>query len=966
MTNMKQLPNAIRFALFAGVTAMFTAPVYAQTTDNEASSDQAATLDKVMVTGSRLTSPGLISVTPVTTLTAEDIQRQQIVTAEEFFRRLPAAVPAVGPATNNGTGGGATIDLRGLGPNRALVLIDGRRFVPFDLAGQVDTNSIPLGLIESVDLVTGGGSAVYGADAITGVVNFKLKNDFEGLEISTSRGQSKTGDTDRKRVDITMGGNFADGRGNVVMGIGYTDSAALFQGDREFGKVSLSSSTGNELGSPTSVPASIFGPNALGGVLTPEGTIDETQLGNFNFNPLNFFQTPLERFQVSALGNYEINEHAEVYTQMFYTRSDVGSTLAPSGTFFNDFMVPIGNPFIPEPARQQICADAGVATADCVAGNPTETLLTIGRRFVELGPRLNDFENKTLQFTVGARGDIMDGWSYDAYYTHGESDQLQNRGNWGSFSKVSQALRAVDTENCIDPSNGCVPLNVFGVEGTITPEMIAFFNLDALLTQSVQQDIGSASVSGDLGDTLKSPWSEYPIAVAAGAEYRRVEAQNKSDSASQINGEVLGTGAAAPDVRGDFDLREEFAEIQIPLANGLPFMNELSIEGGVRHTKFSVADGSDNYWSYKYGGAWSPVEGLRFRGEFQKATRAPNVGELFSPQITGLDNLAADPCQGTAINQAEANTPGTLSNLCRLSGVPVNRIGTLPPPAAGQVNILTGGNTELGPEIGKTLTLGMVFTPAFAPDLALSLDYYRIRVTGAVSSASVDDVLDQCFSPQFNPNKVLNDACATLGRNPNTGTFNGTGSLGIPLVLSNLGKIKTDGFDLSVRYGLNMDALGMDPKWGRLSWDLAVNHVLNSEFRPTPSADSRECTGFFSVSCGNIVYDYKANFRTTWSVGDFDLSATARYTSSLDEEPGGTVFFTPFRSIGAATYWDLGASWRALDNVRFSLSVDNVANKKPPVVGNTIGSTSVNSGNTFPNFYDTVGVFYTVGMTVTF
>jgi iron complex outermembrane receptor protein len=318
--------------------------------------DQPA-LQEVVVTGTRISSPGVTANSPVASVSAQEIQFQQPSAVEELIKTLPAAGVGVDANINNGSGGGATIDLRSLGPNRSLVLVNGRRIVPFDLVGAVDTNSIPLALIERFDLVTGGASAVYGADAVAGVVNFILKRNFEGLDLSASSGMSGQHDARRYSADATLGTNVADGRGNVVLSIGYTETDPLLQGARDFGKVALSSTTGAPQGSGTAVPLIITSPNL--GLPGGQAQIDPSTgkfvpvYQTYNFNPTNFYVAPLRRTQGTALGHYEINDHAEAYAELFYTRSDVITQLASSGTFLNVYSVPIGNPYIPDPARQE-------------------------------------------------------------------------------------------------------------------------------------------------------------------------------------------------------------------------------------------------------------------------------------------------------------------------------------------------------------------------------------------------------------------------------------------------------------------------------------------------------------------------------------------------------------------------------------------------------------------------------------
>ncbi len=926
-------------------------------------------LERVEITGSRIKSIGAVSSSPISSVGAAEINSSQPVAIEEVIKGLPAAVPAIGPGTNNGSGGGATLDLRGLGPNRSLVLIDGRRMVPFNLDGTVDTNAIPIALLQRIDLVTGGASAVYGADAVAGVVNFVLNRNFKGLELSSTYGTSEKGDANRRRTDITMGGKFADGRGNMVMSLGSTKTDKLLQGSRDIGLSALSSVTGLPQGSGTGVPAQ-FGIPSVAGLpagtpslasvqIVPSTGVLSTSTVGWNFNPLNFYVTPLDRRQATALANFVINDHAEVYADLFYTRANVLANLAPSGTFFNVYQVPIGNPFIPAAARQQICQVRGISPADCVAGaaGTTEVPMGIGRRFTELGPRINNFENKSLQTTLGLKGAIVGNWSYDVYMSNGETTQVNTRGDWGSLSKVQQALRATNTTTCTSNINGCVPLNVFGPDGSITPAMLNFINLSAILQSQVRQDIMAGTITGDLGK-FKSPWTTDPIGVAIGVESREVSASTFSDAASQIQGEVLGTGAPRPDRKGTLKLNELYLEASVPLIKNMPGVKRLGLELGYRDTKFTTTT-SQSYGSYKVGADWEPIDGLRIRAMEQRATRAPNVDELYAPLVSGLSNLAIDPCQLTLINQAQANTAGTLSNLCRLTGVPVPSIGSLPPPSAGQINRRFGGNPGLGPEIADTLTAGFVLQPKFVRNLSLSVDYYKIDITKAVSSQSTTDVLNDCFDPARNVGLTMNAACALVQRGQ-LGTFNGADAPGVITPLSNRGKQWTSGYDLGVNYLHKLGSMG--------KLDLALNANFQKTYgvQPTPASVVRDCLGYYSVACGSPNYKTKFSQRTTWAYQDFTVGYNWRHVGAVIEEPGGTNFLPAYAEIKAYDYIDLSGSWKAHKNVRLNLSITNLFDKKPPAVGNTISGTGVNSGNTFPQNYDVVGRYFSLGATVTF
>jgi iron complex outermembrane receptor protein len=925
----------------------------------------------VQVSGTRITAPGATSSSPILSVSAAEIRAAQAVSVEEFFKDLPGAAPASGPATNNGSIGGATIDLRGLGANRTLVLIDGRRLVPFNLDGTIDTNTIPLALLSRVDVVTGGASAVYGADAVAGVANFKLRRRITGMELSTAYGKSGSGDTARKRMDVTGGASWNQGRGNIAFNLDRTRTFPLFQGERGFGTSSLDSVTAQPAGSSTTAPALVSVPIGPGGSdalrgnwqINPATGALVQPVALYNFNPLNYYVTGLQRTQSTVLANYIVSDQAELYLDIFHTSSSVATTLAEAGTALNVYSVPIGSPFMPEPMRQQVCARRGIPATQCVAGNPATVAMTLGRRFIEMGHRNNDFDNKVLQYTIGAKGALPYGWQYDAYWNGGHSDQRQSRRDYGSYSRVNQALNALSTERCVDPGNQCVPLDVFGPVGSVTPAMIQFFNLDSLLQQSVRQDVASLALSGQL--PAASPWSAQPLNLAVAAERRRLQAYSASDLASQQPGEVLGSGTSTPDRAGEITMRELSLEALLPLVRDRPAMRSLNLSFAYRHSIFNAAQNRQRYGSFKYGGEWAPVNAMRMRFMVQQAVRAPNINELFAPQARStLSNLAVDPCQLDLIKQAQATVAGTLSQLCLLSGVPLPVIGSLPKPSAGQINIQSSGNPDLAPEQGRTMTLGLILEPH--PTLLLSLDYYRIAIDQALSRPSVSDVLDACYSPRLNPAMTLNAWCALIQRSPSNGTFNGNDAAGVRTPLSNQGRQATNGYDLNVRYKLRFAGRENSGGLGELDLQLALNQVQSYSFQATPLSLRRQCLGFYSTACGGPNYRRKLSQRSTWHIGQYAIGYHWRYLSGAIEEPGGIEYLPAFARIAPFHYLDLSLAWTISNTAQLYLSVNNVFKRMPPIVGGTIGTTSTNSGNTFPQNYDVVGRYFTLGTTVRF
>ena len=970
-------------------------------------SAMAQTTERIEVTGSRIRTLGAVSNSPISSVSAADLNTTQPVAVEEVVRSLPATTPAVGANTNNGSGGGATIQLRGIGTNRTLVLVNGRRMVPFNLAGVVDTNSIPVSLLERVDIVTGGASAVYGADAVAGVVNFVLRKNFQGVEASTSYGVSEEGDAKRYRTDLTLGAGFAEGKGNVALSVGQAKTSPLTQGQRPFSLTSITSTTGAAGGSGTTVPSAftVVAPrNFANGTPLPPANLATDPTGTppnplswtgrglsgarqinpatgtfgtpvalFNFNPANYFITPLDRTQMTALAEYTINDNAQVYADLFYTRSRIELNLAATGTFNNTYDVPIGNPYMPEAMRQQICgALAGTdrAITNCVVGSTQTVQMQVNRRLTENGPRINSFDNETSQYTVGLKGTLpfMSNWGYDAYVSSGRAFQVSQRINWGSLARSRQALNAVSLTACRDTSNGCVPLNVFGTEGSITPAQLAFFNVSAIQQQTVTQKVKSVAFSGDLG-AVKSPLSKAPISLALGYEDREVVGGNASDGPSQLQGEVLGTGAPLPDRSGRLALKEGFVEAIIPLLADMPLARTLNLEFGYRSTEFKTAVSSKNYGSWKYGGEWAPVKGLRFRAMQQRATRAPNVNELYAPVVSGLDNLAVDPCAAT---RASATSPlvgvsGALRALCLATGVPTGAIDSLAQPSAGQVNVVFGGQPALNPEEADTTTLGFVFEPEAVPGLSLSLDFYRIEIDKAITNPSAAQISAGCYSTARNPTLTsLNEPCQLVSRSPVDGTFNGGSAPGLITPTLNQGKVWTEGLDLTVNYRLPLRNLGLDAKWGRVDLGFSLNQVSKYEFLNAGYVPVLDCLGQYGTSCGGPNYKTKFSQRGSWNVGDLNFAYNWRYVGKVIEEPGGTVYQPQFSSVKAYSYVDLRADWNVTKNLKLQLSVANAFDKKPPEVGSTIGTTGTNSGNTFPSYYDVVGRAYTVGATLKF
>ena len=1031
--------------------ALISTPSFAQ----DAAAEE-ETAEAIVVTGSLITNPNLERSAPVNVTSSEEIELLQSNLAEEVLREIPGVVASIGSAVNNGNGGASYVNLRGIGSNRNVVLLDGDRIVPAGFGGQVDLNNIPLALVERVDVLTGGASTTYGADAVGGVVNFILKNDFSGMEAQASQQLTEKGDGNVFRADVTIGANFDDGRGNAVFGVGYQQADAVYQGARDISLDTLETYSGTALGSGTAFPSRFSGTRLISGTanggtnqINDAGQIVPT-FSTFNFNPYNVFQTPFERFNMFGQARYEVSDAVEVYSRGLFSKNTVNTIIAPSGAFSISVNIPLNNPFLPAAARNQFCAfdvnpSATVYTprftqAQCdAAANPSlrpgqpgyleigtggasATATTSGnglavlqawqpfdlngngvieagegynpnpqslfaRRATEAGPRISEYVTTVFDYRLGARGSITDSIDWDISGAYGQSENIQTIKGYTLNSRFRQSLRAGGTAAapvCFDTSNGCVAANVFG---TIQQSAIPFLVQESTSFTKTSLAQVKGTINGDAGVT--SPFAEESVAFAVGGEYRKYTARQGADALAK-GGDLGGAGGATPDIEGGFDVYEAFGELVVPVVSDKPFFNSLTVEGGLRYSSYTVdAPGNPSYntTTFKAGGTWEPIEGLALRGNFARAVRAPNIGELFSPVNTGLTNLGTDPCAtlttaGAVLPGRPATGPtGELRAVCLAQGANVGNINSIPQPNAGQVNSTGGGNVNINPEKSDSFTIGAIFQPAAIPGFTASIDYYNIKVTGAISSPTPGDIIAACFGTNvYSPpaGASTSAACTSIRRSPADGGLSGDPSTftGLPSVLSNAGAIETDGIDVILNYKTDLtDKIA-------LALSFNGNYTFKSTFNAfvlNPESVNRDCTGYFSSNCGSLQPDFSWSQRTTLSYDKIDVSLLWRHLSAMEQEPldviDGGAFFNGtigssvlgvggrtlnFGKIKAYDYFDLSTRLNASENLTITVSVQNLLNKEAPVTGNNAGSTTYNSGNTFPSTYDALGRRYAV------
>ena len=959
-------------------------------------------IEEVVVTGTLIKNANFESSSPIQVVTRDEIDLQAALNAEEILREIPGVVPSVGANVNNGNGGFSYVNLRGLGSNRNVVLIDGVRFAPSELNGRFDLNNIPMAMVERIDVLTGGASTTYGADAIGGVVNVVTKKNFTGVEITADWGETSENDGEEKAVAVTIGADLNGGKGNATLSLGYRDIEPVYQGDRRYGEDVLFYWSGNRggsgLGSFNTRMGNVNPSGTDNGNLALGGVQDDRTFASdftpYNYGPSNVYQTPLETYNMYSTINYDVTDSVQVYATALFNENTVNTLIAPSGAFGDSVTVALNHPFLSDAQRNAICAfdtdpAEGVYTpkfsqsacdaAGAATGPNDPNYLTydtqLRRRNVEGGPRISEYTARYYNFSLGVKGNIADNYQWDVMTSYGKSDQTQVQKGYWLKSRFRQSLLA-GPDGCNNAASGCVPVDWFGPTGSITPEMNAYLaggesNVSTIFDMTQIK----GSFAGDLGLTL--PTASDSMSFALGAEYRDYQGEQASDLLSQ-SGDLGGGGSAAPNIIGGYDVIEVVAEVAVPLIQGRRLIEDLSLEAGYRYSDYEVkADGASGYSTdtYKLGLTWAPSDDLRFRTTFARAVRAPNIDELFSPVITQLGNLSVDPCASVGDDGTNSGfvPSGSLKDTCVAQGAPLTSIGFIPQPAAGQVNITTGGNLNVQPEESDSFTIGFVATPSAIPNLTFSVDYYDIEITKAVSTPTESDAIALCFD---NPSPA-NAACAGIVRSPIDGGLSGDDNVvkGLPLQLANTGKLAGKGFDFSVSYAHD---------FGSVRWmsSFAGNYTDTSTFQAVEGVSlNRECVGLYSSNCASIQPDLTYNWRNTVAWRNLDVSlvwrfiASAEYedrdtdtafTGTLPDERDADLGSVNFNETGDYDVFDLSARYQITDNISVRAVISNVFDEDPPLTGAFIGATGYNSGNTYPSTFDTLSRRYNLAINVKF
>ncbi|QUD87748.1 TonB-dependent receptor domain-containing protein [Phenylobacterium montanum] len=946
---------------------------------------------EIVVTGSRIRQPPLAGVSAIGRLSSQDLEFRGTMRVEDAINRLPQTFADQTSHVGLNPTGTATVNLRALGPQRTLVLIDGKRLMPGDPTGgsvAPDLNFIPDALVDRIEIVTGGASAVYGSDAVAGVVNFVLKKDFSGLMVDVQAGADNHHNqeaqiqsavaaagyvlppanvTDGYGAEVTLvaGAKSPDGRGDVTLYGGYRYTQPVMNGARDFSACPLGAVGGTlSCFGSTHAPALarfvVLDPATSGFVqdLTldpggPSGALRpfDAPRDAYNYAPFEYFQRPEDRYTAGAFGEYQVTPALEVYASGMFMYDSTVAELAPSGLFVQPFSIACSNPMLSAAEVQAFCADAHVPPGG-------SALLVIGRRDTEAGARQSTLTHQDYRLIIGARGDLR-GWDYDLSAMRSAVATGQTDTHDISLRRAADALNVVRNASgalvCASGGPGCVPYDIFQVGG-VTKAALAYLGQPDRAKGTTGETVLSASVSSQLERFgLKSPWAAQGLSVAFGAEYRR-ESLSFSPDAELASGDLAGQGGVPlTPVRGAFHTTDLFGEARAPLAQnrGL-LLRDLTLELGYRYSWYGDLGSSG---TYKAGGLWSPVEGLSVRASLNHAVRAPNAVELFTPQSLDRMGFDVDPCAG-------ASPIGSAAD-CARTGVSAAQYGHIVASSEGY-NSLDGGNANLRPETADTGTIGIVVAPRGVDGLVATIDYYDIRIRDGISQVPPGFVIEQCLAtgdPVY---------CKQIHRQPGTGSL-WLGADGyVSGLTQNTASLRTNGLDLDLDYRLSL------PRWqgrslGSAMFKLVGTYVFalsNVTFR---GAAGYDCAGYFGVGCSGPLPHWRHVFRATWaSPWGVELSAAWRYIASVRNAASSSnpALAAPYEAadarLGARSYIDLGLSWRIDRRLEFRAGCNNLFDVDPPVVGGSFLAGIGANSNSYPSTYDGLGRNLFAGLTARF
>ena len=989
-----------------------------------AQSDSAA-VEEVIVTGTRLRNSNVTSATPLVQIGAQEIDDRGVARVEDVVNILPNVFVSQTSEVANGASGTSTLNLRGLGSTRTLVLIDGKRLPfgsPFSSAANVDM--VPARLVERVDVVTSSASAVYGSDAVAGVVNFITKRNFEGFELDYQYGWNENPNSNGFMADVLsrngisdpggvtageagllsmlMGVNTSDGAGNITIFGSYEDQEELLGADRDTGSCTLGgTSTINCVGSSNFRRFNGTLGNGVTGTMfqQADGTLTRFAGGaaeTYNFGARNHYQRPVERWNLGASGHYEISGGLEAYADTSYLNNVTTAQIAESASFNRPFETNCDNPLLqagkgPNGAGAFSFADFtgtrdnGVFTScnDLLAqGLAPDVQFINSHRNVEGGPRISTYENSSWRVVGGLRGDLTDEFSFDVFaqYSGTEGTRISQRDL--NFKRVQQALFVVEDANgnpvCRDSSGGCVPWNIFerNADGStaVTSAATDFIQGVGIVTGETKQLVFGGTLEGDLTNFgVKLPWADDGVTGLIGYESRVDELSRLADDISKISGGrgLTGTGGATLPIAGEIEVDEIFTELSIPIVQGASFADEIGVSAGYRFSDYTTnGNGVSNSFdtdTWFAGVSWTINEEVRLRVNQSVAIRAPNVFNLYVGINTGLVDLSTgenglfDPCAS-----APGVSPAASQEACARTGATAAQYQAgIEDNPAGQYNLITGGNPNLVAETGETTTFGVVYTPNWLDGLSVAIDVFDITVEDAIGSIPAQSSLDGCIAGGDGSGTfcglIQRDTAGTLWLSNDAP---GGGLAGISQQNANITSLTTEGIDINVTYGVDL------ADWGSINVDYAATILDTLDTVPFAGADVIACRDLYAGQCGLPNPQFQHRLLGTWStpLDGLRVAATWRHV-------GETTLYGLDTAAAAARpeqmndymeqrdYLDISGNYALSDNITLRAGINNVFAEDAPLSTNV--GTGTGNNNTYPGLYD-VNRFFFAGATYKF
>ena len=1009
MRSKRDLSSVLK-ALFIVLYAVAAPAVQSQSAATASDRDK---LEEVVVTGSRIATPNATSTSAIQVVTAKEIQQGGKTDIVDLINQLPqnfqnssADFSNTGSGLSN-PGGITTADLRGLGPQRTLVLVDGRRLGTGDPNtgnpnSAPDLDQIPAGLVERVDVVTGGASAAYGSDALGGVVNFTMKKNFEGVQVdgqfnefwhdnnvgwthdlARSKGFDVVSGTRRdgqgRNVNLLMGTNIADGKGNVTAYLTYLKAKPVTSGARDFGACQLNlnnqttvrcggSTNSNFFSLPDSTAYSVVGSQFL-----PWPQPGSSPPAEFDSQKYIYASRGDERVNGGFIAHLDLSDYVKSFAEFGFMNDKTNIAIAPSGLFQGNPTDPSGNgnfnincsdPLLSAQEAAIICTPAQIS-ADRAAPGSVSANINIGRRNIEGGGRESFWEHNNYRVVVGANGELSSAWAYDVYGSFYNTTLFNSNSKYLNYQSVDNSLQVTSGPNgpvCLS-GPPCVPWNIFTTGGVSKAQLDYLYATGTSYGISTEK-IVHADITGDLGRYgLQSPWASDGLQVNVGVEHRNDHLTFTPDAA-ELSGLLSGFGGASVAIDNGTSVDEEFVETRMPIAQNKPGVKELVADAGFRHSNYDLSGGVN---TYKLEAQYAPSSDVRFRAGYQRAIRAPNIIELFTPQqLTLISAPGIDPCAPTTNPNTGVLAPATASLAdCMHTGVTAAEYGnggtsnTIKQCVALQCGGLGGGNSKLKPEEGSSISLGVNLAPSLLPTFTASIDYWRIALKNTVGTISAPLILQNCLAtgdPTY---------CSLVVRTAN-GSLTGSNVAGGGYIIGtsvNTGSGVVAGVDVQANYKLSLPNNG-----GSLGFALAGSALLKNTVTPAPGAPTYDCVGLYGPTCQTVNPKWRHNLRVLWATPwNVEMVALWRYIGSVkldsnssDPSLSNGLYDAFDARMPGISYLDLSASWKVIKYLEIRAGLNNALDKNPPIVSaNVVVSGAANSLPTYDQLGREVFVAFT-------